>query len=519
MKKKGTAIYLVCCIVLFLFSLKMNADYFYRLAYDNLILYQLKQVGSLLVLYSIGYLFLKAVQNYFNDTWVYLLSMPCGIALWVFAGQFLLMSHITYTMYGCFLLIGGILAAGYLLRYKKRIPVKGNRIPTPATICIIVGTAFLVSTGWNYINMNYDSYLYFANYGKVIANLGDYREWNTSNAFVITNIGQFLATLNSYTAFWGLDYCLSIQSFMTLNMFTIFGYAVYDLLPSEWGKKKSLWYTILFTAVMATCTSVVVYANWLLSNAFIMYYMLIAGILGMKAPKKVQLDYMLVLSGCALSITMLRKDGIILACFLFICYCCNQLMDRKKLVLLFLPSLAAQLYYIVYVRLYLKADVHTARGTSLLNNTFVIMLIAAAVLTMIYILFLHKWFEKWFQQYFYTIVLIIMLAAVIGAILIKLSRSIDHIDAVFHVLVSPAYGFSLLNWLFLLAVVMARRIEIDYGIFFIFGYCMLTFLIYWNKGNTDVGIDNSGMRNFVQIVPMIYYIGAAKIKEIFNRQE
>lgn len=516
MKRRLSMGYLFCCMILFIASILLNADYFYKLAYDNLILYQIKQVCSILVLYIIGYLFLKSVQSYFNEIWLVLLSVPCGVALWVFAGQFLFMCNITYMMHRVLIGLVLMIIVCHIIRIKTGHPVKGMPVPAIDVILVVTGTALMVSTGWNYINMNYDSYLYFADYGKMMAIAGDYREWNTSNAFVITNVGQFLPTLNSYTAFWGLDSCIPIQSFLTLNMVAIFGVGIYDMQGEQTNERKKIWYSILFTVAMATCTCIVVFANWMLSNAFIMYYLLIAGILGMRSPGKAHADYMLVISGCSLAITMLRKDGMILVCFLFICYCCNKIISSRWLALLFLPSIAMQLYYIGYVRIFLRTDAHTARGTSLLNNTFVAMLAAAAVITLIYILFLHRFFEKWLKQRIYLFILAGMIIAVLGAILLKFSLSVDHIDAVFHVLVSPAYGFSLLSWLVLLAAVLVTRPKIDYSLFLIIGYCLLTFLIYWNKGNTEQGIDNSGMRTFVQVVPLIYYVAAYQLKDIIK---
>lgn len=509
MKKILAPTYFVLTLFAFTLSLFLNQEYFYRLAYDNLLLYQLKQVASTLVLFAVGYIFMKVVQRHFNDVWVLLLSMPCGIALWVFVAQILLLTNITYTMYRVFAMIGAIIALGFITRKVMKWPPIGKMIPS-ATVCLLVGgTALLVSTGLNYVNMNYDSYLYFTNYGKVMALFGDYQAWNTNNAFVITNIGQFLATLNSYTAFWGLEYCLPILSFMVINMYAIFIRAVYEMTEKMQRNVRVAFITISALALIS-CTCVLVYGNWMLSNSFIMYYLTIAGILGANAPKKMSIDYALVLCGCSLAITLLRKDGIIVVCFLFVCYCCNNIAKGKTLSLLFLPSAFAQLYYIGYVRFFLKSDVHTALGTSILNNKFIILTVMAVAATVVYLLVVHPWISRWLGKKLNIVILSGMFLAIICAIAIKLEASIEHIDAIFHVLVSPAYGFSLLMWLLILALIFSEKIEWNYELLLVIGYCMLTFLIYWNKGNREQGIDNSGMRTFVQIVPMIFY-GASKI--------
>lgn len=517
MKKLVPWIFCIISSGIFVFSVIYNADYFYKIAYSNLILYQIKQVLSVLLLYLAGYLFLKAVQSFLSDIWVALLAMPCGVAIWVFLGQFLFMSNITYMMHRMLFLIAICLIVCFGIRKAMHVPLIGSLLPKTECIAIVIGTALLVSTGFNYINMNYDSYLYFADYGRMMAWAGDYREWNTANGYVITNIGQFLPTLNSYAALWGLEYCVAIQSFMVLNMYAIFAYAVYEMQGETRNEKVRVGYTILFTAAVITCTCVLVYGNWMLSNAFIMYYLLIMAVFGRKIPKRVAPDYMLVLSGSMLAVTLLRKDGIIVVCFMMVCYCCNKIMSAKLLVMCMLPAIIAQIYYIGYVRLFLGAQTATARGTSLLNNKFVIMILGCIILTVVYIIWIQPLLDKWMKDKVLWCLLCGMFAAVIVAVSMKFTVSIEHIDAVFHVLLSKAYGISIVIWLLLLAMILTKKILVDYEIFLLIGYCMLTFLIYWNKGNTEQGIDNSGMRMFVQIVPVIYYVAADKLREVIGK--
>lgn len=517
LKKLASWIFCIIGSGIFVFSVLHNADYFYKIANSNLILYQIKQVLSVLFLYLVGYLFLKAVQGFLSDIWVGLLAMPCGVAIWVFLGQFLFMSNITYMMHRMLILIAVCLILCFGLRKAMHVPLIGSLFPKTENIAIVIGTALLVSTGFNYINMNYDSYLYFADYGRMMAWAGDYREWNTANGYVITNIGQFLPTLNSYASLWGLEYCAAIQSFMVLNMYAIFAYAVYEMQGKVRNEKVKIGYTVLFTAAVITCTCILVYGNWMLSNAFIMYYLLIMAIMGRKAPKKVAPDYILVLSGSMLAVALLRKDGIIIVCFMAVCYCCNMIMNEKLLVMSMLPAVIAQIYYIGYVRLFLGAQTATARGTSILNNKFVFMICGCIVLTVVYIMWVHPLLVKWMRDNVFLCLLCGMIAVVIVAVLMKFTVSIEHIDAVFHVLLSEAYGISIVVWLLLLAMILTKKISVDYEIFLLAGYCMLAFLIYWNKGNTEQGIDNSGMRMFVQIAPVIYYVAADKLKEVIGK--
>lgn len=516
MKKRAVFFYVSVCLLLWGGSIFSNGDYFYELAYDNLLVYQFKQAASVFVLYWIGYFFLQGIRQEFNKRWAALLAMPCGAALWAFTGQILLLLNLPYTMPLTLSMIVAVTALCYMAAKKKGTLNAGSILPDWRMLLFVTGTAFLVSTGWNYINMNYDSYLYFADYGKTMAIAGDYQAWNSSNAFVITNIGQFLPILNSYSAFWGLEYCLPIQSFLVLNMYAVFATAVYERAQNISDRKKRLGYTALFTAALINCTCVVVFANWMLSNAFIMYYITIIGILGFKGNVSRTLDSRVILIGCCLAITLLRKDGIVLVCFLLVCLCCSKALQPKTAAwYLFIPA-AAQFYYIGYIRLYLKAQTHTALGTSLLSNKFVLMTVAVVIVTWIYLLLVHKLFERYFGKNIYAVILGLMFAAVVVAIAIKPEASYAHIDAILEVLASPAYGFSVLLWFVLLAIMFTGKVKPDYEMLLVTGYCMLTFLIYWNKGNREQGIDNSGMRTFVQIVPMIFFWASGYVKERWN---
>lgn len=508
--------FLLLSIAVFISSIYLNMSYFYTVSIRNIWLYQLKQAGAVLLLFAAGYLFLKAAQEYFDDRWISVLAFPCGICLWVFVSFGLLAADIVYYAYRVYLLIGLILAAAFLIRRKRRIPLRGGLFPGIGTCCIAVGTALLVSTGWNYVIMNYDSYLYFADYGKTLTVLQEWKAFSNENSYVLTNIGQFLPLLNSYTAFWGLDYCLPVQSFLMLNTAAVFAVALYDKVRGKLGRKKSYVYVGMFVLLLITCTALFVYSNWLLSNAYLMVYLFLALMLGDRAPGKMTPDYAIVLMGAGLAVTLLRKDGIIIICFVYVCYACRKVWDSKRLVFLFLPSASAQLYYIFFIKKVIHAQTHTALGTSILNTDFIIMTAAAAVMTVVYLLFIHDFILKLAKGRIYLFLLAGLILTAAAAFMLKPLTSIDHIDAVLRVLSGSSYGLSILVWGVFLCAYLACGPKLDYEIFIIAGYCLLTFLIYWNKGNTEHGIDNSGMRAFYQIIPMIYYAAGVKLAVLFG---
>lgn len=519
-KQKLSILYSLVCLIIFVFSMQMNRSYFNQIAYDSVYWYQIKQVLSVLLLYLFGYLLLKALQDYFSDLWIALLSFPTGTIMWGLIGQLVLMLSVPYTMSVMLTVIGVVIIFSCIVKRQQKIEGSGV-LPAGigSGVLVVTGTALLVCTGWNYINMNYDSYVYFTSYGQAIAQMGEYEAWNTQNAFVITNIGQFLPILNSYSALWGLDYSLPILSFLNINVLVVWAYMLHRKMKNHFNKKNSIKYTILFTLLYLSCTCLLVFSNWMLSNAFIMYYLTIMIILGELQPEKFKIDFMVLICICGVAITMLRKDGLIVVCFVFVCFCCRKILKPKECTLLLLPSLLAQLGYIWYVRVYLQSDTSLAVGTSLMSNKSILMLLAVCGASVVFIMWIYRFADRLLSEKIWICLTAFFLLAVIVAICIKPGPSFDHLDAIVRILFSSAYGLSIFMWGVMLSIIGSKKIKVDYYFFLIAGYCMLVFLIYWNKGNREQGIDNSGMRAFVQIVPAALYVGAIKILDSLTKDE
>lgn len=515
MKKEHrySCIYVAVCALIFIVSIKMNRSYFEQIAYDSVYWYQIKQVVSVLLLYMLGYLLLMALQDYFSEQWVALLAFPAGTMLWGIVGQIVLLLSIPYNLATMLLVMGAVIGICLIAGGMQKDITPKLILPSSMTTMLTIGTALLVSTGWNYINMNYDSYVYFTSYGQALARIGNYADLNTPNAFVMTNIGQFLPILNSYSAMWGLDYCLPILSFLNINVFVIWIYMVQQKAKSYFNNKKSVKYTIIFAMIYLSCTCLLVFSNWMLSNSFLLFYLTIMVMLGEIKPTYLKKDYAVAIAGCGMAITLLRKDGLILVCFIYVCFCCRKILRSRECVLLLLPSLIIQMLYIWYIRVCLDTDTSLAVGTSLASNKSVIMLIAVCGITFIFLAVIHRWTERFLGEKIWVALTVFFGVAVAVAILIKPGPSFDHLDAIVRILYSSAYGFSMITWGVMLSIIGSKKIKIDYHLFLISGYCMLVFLIYWNKGNREQGIDNSGMRAFIQIVPTALYVGAVKIME------
>ena len=125
-----------------------------------------------------------------------------------------------------------------------------------------------------------------------------------------------------------------------------------------------------------------------------------------------------------------------------------------------------------------------------------------------------------------------------------LTRSIDFVDAWLRNFGGTGFGFCMLQILLLLTLVLLTRtlrdvhsgsgagfsaspdasteeafIKPHYGYtwFFVLGNVLITLIIYRQKGNLEVGIDNSGLRSLYQIIPVFYYAAMTAIAPLFEK--
>ena len=550
--------YFFCAVsvLLLVVSMFVNRGYFYHLTHSSVVWYQTKQVLALLLLFVIGYVFLKVIQHHLPELWVCLLAFPTAVCLWCFCSEFLLLADFTYRFWRvCFLMGAGILAC-YVIRRLRHIPLQPvslsadqsharSRIPACGGIAaysrfaaygsiaaIVVGVCCLVSTGWTYVLLNYDSYFYFSDYGKALTLMMSYKDIVSDNSFVLTNIGQFLPLVSSYMTYWGLDSGAPVLGFFTVNLFAAFAVAVYEQVRAHFSAKRAACYAGFSLLLLASCSFFFLYTHWILSNTYILFYLFFLFYLGKEHWNAPSVDRALLIGLYALAVTMLRKDGLIIVCFVFICYSVRKLYSSWILALLFLPSAAYQLFYIYWLRHIIYARTTLALGTSLLSDNFMKLLLLGVAGTFAYLFLLHFLAERILKRYLPHAMTLFMIAALCYFMTESLTRSIDFVDAWLRNFSGFGFGFCMLQILLLITLVLLvqhlpatasdkenSRTQPRYGYtwFFVLGNVLVTLVIYLQKGNLEVGIDNSGLRSLYQIIPVFYYAAMTTITPLFEK--
>lgn len=587
--------YLFCAVSALILAVSMilNRGYFHRLACGSVVWYQVKQALALFALFAVGYLFLKVIQHHLSELWVCLLAFPTAVCLWCFCSEFLLLADFTYRFWRvCFLIGAGTLAC-YLFRRARHIPLQpvtfsshkaesadniisgksastGNSDSTGYDIsaknrcsagfarvsarmqllalsrifAAVFGVCCLASTGWMYVIFNYDSYYYFSDYGKALTLMMSYKDIVSDNSFVLTNIGQFLPLVSSYMTYFGLDSGAPVLGFFILNLYAAFGTAVYEKVRGRFGAKRAADYACCSLLLLAGCSVFFMYTHWILSNTYILFYLFFLFYLGKESWKVPSVDRAILICLYALAITMLRKEGLIVVCFVLICYSVRRLYSSWILSLLFLPSAAYQLFYIYWLRHIIYARTTLSFGTSLLSDNFMKLVLLGILATFCYLLFLHVIAERLLKRYLPHVMTLFLIAALCYFMTESLTRSIDFVDAWLRNFGGTGFGFCMLQILLLLTLVLLTRTLRDahagngtgvtassdapaqaaftkphygYNWFFVLGNVLITLIIYRQKGNLEVGIDNSGLRSLYQIIPVFYYAAMTDIAPLFEK--
>lgn len=535
-RKNMHFLFLFFAICLFLTSCLTNNGYFARISTQNIIIYEFKQCLLLISFFIFGYLLLKLLQNKLSEMWICLLSFPAGLSLYVFCAEAFLLCDFTMQLWRVFVLEIIFLGLLFLIRFKRQ----RSFIKFPATsfvpmITVVCSIALVLSTGFIYIGLNYDSYFYFANYGNTLSKFMCYKDFISDDTYVLTNIGQFLPIACSYAYFWGLDAPHCIHVAMLSVSILSFGYFIYEKsITNQMTSKRAILLTSIFLIMLLSCSPFFLFGTWLLSNSWIMFYMIFFYIIFDKyvhSKESLSFEYAFILCGILLSITMLRKDGLVIACFLIIIISFFQasqyytrsdtvlypnlksrMKDSLVLGLIFLPSLIYMTMYIYVIKHVLYATVHTAWGTSLLSGKAT-QLILLSLATLLFVIILYRPIEFIFRR-FLPLAGLLSFAVLICYYIYKSPNDfLDYIDTWARNLTGIGFGYSIFMLLFLVCIIILLSKRIDCHIFLLFGYILLTVVLYWNKGVGEQDIDNSALRAMIQIIPILFMVCASRIIE------
>ena len=365
-----------------------------------------------------------------------------------------------------------------------------------------------------------------------------------SNSFTLTNIGQFLPLVNSYASFWGLDQSFQIQAFLTFNLLACFFYGILRLFRKNLSAKKALFFSALLTLFLASSTCFIILSSWVLANMYCMVYLfLIVFVIELDSrettvnspaddPASVENhgihnpEVCVLVSMFLTALALLRKDGIIFAAFICVWIALRNIRSKKTQLLVFLPAAIVELWWLFYVRIVLNASVGQAVYSSVTNNKNIFLVVAAIVGTCVYILLVHPVLDRFFQSRLSfsqgeTLLLYLGMIIMIGLLTLRdWNFIVDNVDmTIRNMLLFPSiWGISAVMYAMLIVITMLKKPFWDADTFLWLGYIILNFISYSMVDSKWfwVNWDDSYMRVFLQIIPVIVFICGKKLSALLQ---
>ena len=508
---------LISCLIFGLSSL-YNQSFYNDFVNGSVLWYQLRQALSILLLSAVGYLLLRCIQKKIPEMWLYLFAFPVGACLWVFCSFVILLLGIPYKLLSTLLFMTLILVFVTIIQRRLKQNFTPSQFHLSAAF-IFIGLSLLVSTGFTYVFLAADSFYYFTNYGYSLSLLGNYASFAGENSYNLNSIGQFLPLLCSYTSFWGIDQIYQIQAFLGLNLTICFAWGIFEILAPKTSIKSAVLYSLTFTGILLTSASYLIISGWVLANMYCMVFLFFVMFLGYWKDEKTGFDTQFLISVCLLALTLLRKDGIIFACFMLICIAGQNVYKRKNLIFMLLPSVFMELWWLGYVRLVLDAKSTVgAVVNSVANKTNVIMILLIIVATLLYIGLIQKHIIQKLPISEYSL-LIIGLICLTGLVeLLKTNVILNNFDVlVSNIFEYPSsWGLSGFFFVILLSLTFIKKSELTKYYHFIWiGYFLLNISSYSMAKNSWVNWDDSFNRVVLQIVPILLFAAALSISKLF----
>ncbi|HKM02194.1 MAG TPA: hypothetical protein VJ083_09105 [Sedimentibacter sp.] len=522
--KLFSLLFLILSCVIFALSCLYNKAFFHYLMDGSILWFQLRQALSILLLSATGYLLLRCIQKKIPEMWLYLFSFPVGACLWVFCSFVILLLGIPYKLPYTLLFMASILLLFYLIQKRLKRAAICSEFHLSASF-IFIGLSLLVSTGFTYVFLAADSFYYFTNYGYSLTLIGNYAGFAGENSYNLNSIGQFLPLLCSYTSFWGIDQIYQIQAFLGLNLTICFAWAIYEILEPKTSKKSAVLYSLTFTGILLTSASYLIVSGWILANMYCMVFLFFVMFLGYWKNDKNEFDTQFLISIYLVALTLLRKDGIIFACFMLICIAGQNTYKIKNLIFMLLPSIIMELWWLGYVRLVL--DAKSSMGAvlnSVANKSNVIMILMIITAALCYILFIKKYIIEnliikrlRIKEYSFLLLGLIFLTILVG--ILKPKAIIDNLDVLIsNVFQYPSsWGISGFCFLILLCFILLEKSEITTYYHFVWiGYFLLNFSSYNMAKNSWINWDDSFNRIILQVVPLFLFACALSIGKMLS---
>lgn len=501
-------------------------------SYKNIIgdlgtLYMLRQILTILGLFTAGLILLRLIRKKPDPGWEILLSFPLGLSVYSVLGFFLLLCGIRFNALSVIIawivLIAGVIIYG--LKCKNTEKKEAEKAPVLKEAGVLaaayIGAALIAVVASSGLLTQYvtnDSVYYYSMYPSILVHDGFI---SLSLDRFLTDVGQTTAIVQCLPFLFGFDESFGLQHFMNFNFILIFFTALYESFRDRF-KNKALLYalSVAGTLLLVSFEPFIVLSKWVLSNVYFMEFFFLVFYLSIKADREEVTGAKLYFPIFFLTafLAMSRMEGGVLVFVLAVTVSVLKLEDKDLFICFALPLALTELWY--YGMLYLKVGVDPLY--SFLDIKTALLMTGMIAALVVYIIFIRKRLPLKAVPFLLTGGLVI---ANLGLLFINRERYITNLKA-FILNIRQGNGWGIFIMMFVI-----------YGILLIYGlykhaakgipvslflpavFALTVILVCFARGGVlAVRTSDSGNRVLMEMVPLVIYSVYAGILTDFRKE-
>ena len=445
-------------------------------------------------------------------SWALLLSFPMGISLWILGGFFLLITGIPLhpVSIGMIVLLGAVIGGIWRNTYYhwRQILDKDwkNKWKLLKLLCfgsaLVFAGSILAVSGLLRVSISNDSVYYYSMYPRILVEKG--RLLPVFDSF-LTDAGQGTAVLGTLPFFFGFEQSFGIQSFLGLNFLLIFVQAVYEESLKSLSRKKALIVTAMSSLFLGTSAPFLIMEKWMMSNHYMMVFLFLVFYLAWRGQgeEKKSIDFHIVSSIFAASLSTLRMEGGMILCFMILCISLLTYGNKRLFFVYWLPVAFIQTTY--YMKIFMFMELNPAY--QFLSEKKAGVQIGLLAVLFIYLSFIRHRLPWNLEQQMPGIILGCLALGNVLLLMINPFIYIENIKAFasnfFH---QSGWGFFVCFVVILLISLPKGQYHFGYMDLVWTGYFLLGVAVCWARdGILREGVGDSGNRVMLQAVPFVVY--------------
>lgn len=453
--------------------------------------FQIRQIIVILCLFCYGWIFVCSFFDEKSYKWVFALSLPFSISVWVISAHLMMLVGFKYSSFSICVVMCAILCARYIYLYLHRVKLNFNICVFLQCFFVFIGVASISTSGVLLTYMSADSYHLVAEYGWMFGKHGVYLPYMGD---MLTSTGVAPAIISSisylfgFESVYGIQYCLV---FSLVCFLIVVSYSNSTLASS----RNKLFVFLIPLMVVFTCGFFYIICGWLISNVYWMIYCTIFCVILLEKNRMFKVDASILLALCSFMMTLCRAEGIIFVSFILAC-----MFDKTKRIYEGIGVMACNIALLgaLYSKIFISFKYFSSDFLSI-GTALIIIVIVLAALSYLIICQLSCFMQK--NNFFlikYGCIALIPLMAIV-----KLDQTITNIKMTVMNLGMKDWGWTIWILLIIIVFIIQRGIAYPQLYYSIIGQVVIAFAMNCVRFvPLRYGMGDSYNRLLISIIPL-----------------